>query len=262
MTLRVLVVDDDEAIRAALVRILEELGCQVDVAGDGVQGFEKLSQTPPDLVFTDLEMPNRSGLDLLRWMQRDKIGVPVLAISGHERGDLLGEEAIKLGALEFVPKPFDVEQIREVVARLLPSVPQAGASDVRAVAESPGIAGRRILVVDDDANVRRTLDRFLTERGFAVQTAVNGAAGLEAIRADPPDVVLLDIEMPETDGLDVLDAIRNESLQVGGVLMISGADLERAKQSLQRGAADFITKPFDLDYLEASLLVKLATLGD
>lgn len=117
-----------------------------------------------------------------------------------------------------------------------------------------------VLVVDDDLTVQETLQRFLEQKGYEVHTAADGEAALEAVQRLGPDIMLLDIRMPGMDGLEVLQRIRDEEIDVG-VIMISGqADEETARLTLEQGAADYITKPFDLDYLELSLVAKLMTL--
>ncbi len=119
----------------------------------------------------------------------------------------------------------------------------------------------RVLVVDDDSHVCEMLDRFLSQRGFDVQTAADGEEALRSVPTYHPDVVLLDIRMPKVDGIQALE----KNVEGGfdcGVIMISGeADLDVAKNTLTMGAADFIYKPFDLDYLETSLLAKLLAMG-
>jgi two-component system OmpR family response regulator len=95
-----------------------------------------------------------------------------------------------------------------------------------------------------------------------VQTAGDGAAAIEAIREGHPDIVLLDIRLPKIDGLSVLQRLREESLNVAIITMSGNADEDTARKSLELGAADFITKPFNLPYLETSLLAKLILLDN
>ncbi len=119
----------------------------------------------------------------------------------------------------------------------------------------------RVLVVDDDTYICEILNRFLSERGFDVQTAADGEEALKSVPAFEPDVVLLDIRMPKMDGIEALEKIVEGEFDCG-VIMISGeADIDVAKNTLRMGAADFIYKPFDLDYLETSLLAKLLSMG-
>lgn len=117
-----------------------------------------------------------------------------------------------------------------------------------------------ILVVDDESDVRNLLRKFLTRRGYEVLTAGDGEAAIEAIRENRPDIVLLDIRLPKMDGLSVLQRLRDESDDVAVITMSGNADEDTARRSLELGAADFITKPFNLPYLETSLLAKLILL--
>lgn len=117
-----------------------------------------------------------------------------------------------------------------------------------------------ILVVDDEEDVRDLLRKFLTRRGYEVATVGDGEAAIEAIRESSPDIVLLDIRLPKVDGLSVLQRLREEADDVAIITMSGNADEDTARKSLELGAADFITKPFNLPYLETSLLAKLILL--
>ena len=113
---------------------------------------------------------------------------------------------------------------------------------------------RRILVVDDEPEIRNLLARFFGRLGCEVDTAANGEEALEVMRRERPDVLLLDLRMPQLDGLGVLEQIRSENLDVGPIWAISGyASDHEAKRAMHLGATDFINKPLDLQYLEWSL---------
>jgi len=118
----------------------------------------------------------------------------------------------------------------------------------------------RILVVDDDRMNRTLLTRGVELAGHQVQTAENGREALEMIRRDPPDVVLLDIVMPELDGVAVLDQIKADpSLQHLPVIMISGVeDIKSVVHCIEMGAEDYLPKPFDPVLLRARINAGLA----
>jgi DNA-binding NtrC family response regulator len=107
----------------------------------------------------------------------------------------------------------------------------------------------RVLVVDDEPEVRALLDEFLAPKGYRVRAAGDGAEALREVLKEAPDLVLLDIDMPRLDGIEALRAIREVAPDVR-VVMISGkASLDTAKRALVYGAFDYIAKPFDLDHL-------------
>jgi DNA-binding NtrC family response regulator len=106
-----------------------------------------------------------------------------------------------------------------------------------------------ILVVDDEASIRRTLREILEYEDFEVEEAVDGEEALEALRENAYDLVILDVKMPKMDGMEVLETIADEGYEVP-VLMISGhGTIETAVESTKLGAYDFIEKPPDLNRL-------------
>jgi len=118
--------------------------------------------------------------------------------------------------------------------------------------------GNKILVVDDEPEVRQLMEHFLTERGYEVRIAENGRLGLAALDSFTPDVVLLDMHMPEMDGLETLRrlAVRSPSLPV--IMITVNEDIETTARLLQFGAADYVPKPFNLEYLEQAINIQLS----
>ena len=113
-----------------------------------------------------------------------------------------------------------------------------------------------VLVVEDDEEVRSVLARDLVSRGYRVHEAADGGRGLERWHAARPDVVLLDLGLPDIDGLELIRLIRREAMTP--IVILSARFAEREKvQALDRGADDFVTKPFGLEELHARLRVAL-----
>ena len=113
---------------------------------------------------------------------------------------------------------------------------------------SAGVA--RVLVVDDEPDIRDTLTDLLAADGYQVTTAVDGADALGYVVEQQPDLVLLDVDMPRLRGVEALVAIRALSPTTRVIMMSGKADLEEAKRALAAGAFDYVTKPFDLAYLD------------
>src|ERR687883_1222900 len=124
--------------------------------------------------------------------------------------------------------------------------------------------GSRVLVIDDDDDIRGLVVDLLQRAGLEVEQAPNGRAGLRAFHQSPADLVLLDVSMPELDGWETLDRIRDLSDVPVMMLTARGAELERVR-GLQSGADDYMVKPFGRQELVArvqALLRRARSSGD
>ena len=117
---------------------------------------------------------------------------------------------------------------------------------------------KRILVVDDEPDVRQLMEHFLTERGYEVRIVANGRLALEALDTFTPDVVLLDMHMPEMDGLETLKHLGARAPSLPVIMITVNEDIETTSRLLQLGAADYVPKPFNLEYLEQSINIQLS----
>ncbi len=108
----------------------------------------------------------------------------------------------------------------------------------------------KILVIDDQTELRRLFTRVLTEMGHEVSTATGGLQGLAKIRKNPPDILFLDIRMPHMDGLECLRRIRKIKRKFVVVVMTGYGDIRSAREAMRLGADEYISKPFDLDDLK------------
>ncbi len=115
----------------------------------------------------------------------------------------------------------------------------------------------RILVVDDEPDAVELLQEFLLIKGYEVLTATNGEEALIKIKEARPHAILLDIRMPDMNGLEVLKRAREIDPEAGIIMMTAVTAEETTRQALELGAFDYITKPFDLSSLERSLWIKL-----
>jgi two-component system KDP operon response regulator KdpE len=117
-----------------------------------------------------------------------------------------------------------------------------------------------VLIIEDDEETRRMVARALTTRGYRVDQAADGATALERWEQRRPDVIVLDLGLPDMDGLQLIRRVRRESSTP--IVILSGRYEEREKvEALERGADDYVTKPFGVDELNARLRVALRHAG-
>ncbi|MEO6655495.1 MAG: sigma-54 dependent transcriptional regulator [Pyrinomonadaceae bacterium] len=112
----------------------------------------------------------------------------------------------------------------------------------------------KILIVDDEQSYRQLLSLVFEEQGNEIRTAMNGRQALELLAAEPADVIISDVKMPDMDGIEMLRAVRETLPDLGVILMTAFASVETAREAFKLGADDFIQKPFDVE--ELKLIVK------
>src|ERR671921_2098129 len=113
-----------------------------------------------------------------------------------------------------------------------------------------------LLIVDDEPGMRQLLSHVFGRAGHAVRSAENGAKALELLRAEPADLVVSDVKMPDMDGIELLRRLRETQPDAAVVLMTAFATVDTAREAFKLGADDFIQKPFDVD--ELKLIVEKA----
>jgi CheY-like chemotaxis protein len=116
----------------------------------------------------------------------------------------------------------------------------------------------KVLVVDDEPEVRLVLTEFLESRGFQVTTAESGARALAVVDSVEPHVVLLDVTMPEMDGIETLKRLAALKPGLPIIMVTANADVDITSRLLAMGAADYIPKPFDLDYLGQAVSIQVS----
>lgn len=226
---KILLVDDDEINLMMTEMVLSEMGYAVTTAQSGEDAIAMLRAAHYDLLLLDVVMYPLTGLETLariREIPEIKGIRTVFLTASSDRMDMT--EAIRLGALDFIRKPALPENLLSTVRRAL------------LIREK-----ETILAVDDD-EMSLTAVQALFGIRYTVRCASSGAAALKEIEKEPPDLVLLDLHMPEMDGLEVLHRIRDieacENLPVVFLTADTSADTEA--ELFKEGAMDFIGKPF------------------
>ncbi len=120
----------------------------------------------------------------------------------------------------------------------------------------------KVLVVDDELEVRQVLEEFLAAKGYEVYAAESGPEALNTLDTFKPDVVLLDVSMPEMDGVETLKRIVALRPRLPVIMVTANADIGVTSKLLALGAADYIPKPFDLEYLDQAVTIQVSAAHD
>jgi CheY-like chemotaxis protein len=199
------VIDDDPDVRDLMRRFLGKEGFSVAAAANGDDGLALARRLKPAVITLDILMPGRDGWSVLSALKADPelARIPVVLVS------ILDDQPMgfALGASDYVTKPINWERLIAIL-------------DQYRTAPGP----QRVLVVEDDADTRRMLQRQLEKNGWEVSSAENGRAALECLARQSPAVILLDLMMPEMDGFEFMRELRRREHRIP-VIVITAKEL-------------------------------------
>lgn len=260
---RILVVDDNPGTAETLARAVSRISPNLQViAADGAKtALKQLDGEAVDLVITDMMMPDMNGLELIERLRKQSQGNQLysILITAYEVPGLR-ESARRMKVNDVLIKPFPPEKICEIVRRALERTQPVPALTAPSAALEPSRPTAHLLVADDNPSNISLLMRYLQTESYRITTASNGTETLEKLRAEPPDLLLLDVNMPEMDGFQVLEKMRADpALQHIPVIIVTAARLDPVdmQYALNMGAEDYITKPFDRRELMARIRTRL-----
>ena len=220
----VLVIDDDPTVRQMMRRYLQREGFRVVTAADGEEGLRIAARIVPSVITLDVVMPEKDGWDVLRSLKSDPrlSGIPVIMLSIVDEKN----KGYALGASDYVVKPVNRQQLVSVLGKYRMSD-----------------STNRVLVVEDDPDTRRRLHNMLSEEGWEVDEAENGRLALDRLSDVQPNLILLDLMMPEMDGFEFLVELRNnQQRKTIPVVVVTGADLSDADHRNLNGGVEKILR--------------------
>lgn len=247
----ILLVDEDEGFRTICGDLLEDAGCEVIHATDGRAALTLARQRTPDAILLDVMMSDMDGFDVLERLRAEPASrsIPIFMLSSARMSRHV-LRAFQGGADDFICKPFDSD---ELLARLDAATARAR----RGPRARPATTGgpHEILLIDDDAHVVRMCRKILESSGYAVREARDGDTAMAEARQRAPSAILLDIFLPGTWGMQVLQALRAapETASTPIFMLTAVGRSDALVEAFQSGADDYIRKPFDIMELTARL---------
>ena len=256
---KVLVVDDHPNTAITLARAIAQLGAGVRVisATSGNDALSQVEDEAADILITDMIMPEMTGLELIEKLHNHPSGRPAFSylMTAYDVPGLK-VTARRLKVKEVIVKPVQPERICQIIIQAIDELNQAKPDTIERVSQKPF----NILIADDQPDNLTLLARYLENEGYGYIKAKDGLEVLEKVRNELPDLVLLDINMPNKDGFAVLEEIRADpAIQHIPVIILTAARLDSTEMQsgLNMGADDYITKPFDRRELLARIRTKL-----
>ena len=204
-------------------RFLVREGCDVVTAKDGTEGLKLARQVKPALITLDVQMPGRDGWSVLQELKADRelANIPVVMLTIVDEKN----RGYALGAAEYMTKPIERDALRKLVTKY-----RSGAA---------GPSRFRVLIVEDDENTRQQWRRILSREGCEVNEAENGRLALERLTQALPDLIILDLIMPEMDGFEFLVELRKQpAFKTVPVVVVTAATLSEEDHRRLNGGVE------------------------
>lgn len=216
---KILVIDDDKIVQDLVTKQLLREGFNVVSAYNGTEGLKAARETKPDIILLDIMMPEVDGWVVLTELKDDDTlkNIPVIVHS------MVNEKSqgFSLGASDYLSKPVDLKVLATVLKRHIKE-PTRSLS---------------VLILEDDPDTQEIFKRTVEKEGWAATVAENGKVGLEHMQQNTPDIILLDLMMPEMDGLTFLSKLReNTAWQTIPVIAVTAkvlTDADKAQLNVQ-----------------------------
>jgi DNA-binding response OmpR family regulator len=242
---RLLVVDDDVALALALVSEASSWGIQADIASNLAKAREAIAHIRPDVVLLDLCFPEspENGFDLLTELTLEQPSVPVVVFTAQESFTQRVKVA-RLGGRGFLQKPVTPAQAMEAIAQLLQQSSKTEA---------------KLLLVDDDPQILDVVRTLLEPWGFNLTLLDDPQQFWDTLEQTAPDLLILDVEMPELSGIDLCQVVRNDPRwsELPVLFLSARTDIETVQSVFTVGADDYVSKPIVGPELVARILNRL-----
>jgi PAS domain S-box-containing protein len=245
---KALIIEDSPTAADQLARYLDELHIQTSITAQGAEAVTRAVEFAPDVILLDVLLPDISGWDVLTSLKADPRvqSIPVLIVSVVDDQP----HGMARGASGYLIKPITRQRLWGKLERtVLPTAPDTAAADEA----TPATAANAplVLLAEDNETILAMLSEYLVARGFQVITARNGAEALMHARETRPALALMDIQMPNMDGLEAIRRIRADTARadipiIAMTALTMPGDRERC---LEAGATAYMSKPVSLKQL-------------
>jgi CheY-like chemotaxis protein/CHASE3 domain sensor protein len=254
-----LVIEDDPVQAQSVIELIGGGDVTSTAVHTGRDALETLRTQPCDCIVLDLGLPDMNGVDLLEQIKQDPdlVRLPIIVYTGQDLTETEETQLRRLSETIIVKDVRSPERLLEETALFLhrvqadlPPVQQRMLEQLQF--SDPALAGKKVLIIDDDVRNIFALTSLLEQYAMVVLFAENGQAGLETLQANADiDLVLMDVMMPELDGYETTRLIRqqNQFRSLPIIALTAKAMQGDREKCIEAGASDYITKPVDTDQL-------------
>lgn len=260
---QVLLIDNQQEFCTLVADILDRSICALTCATDPHEGLRMaMTRNDLDLILLDIEMPELNGLEILQQLKKSHARkIPVIMLTAHAEQEIVSQ-TLEMGANSYILKPFRVQEFTTHLSETLkqdifvssqePSNPWRADAIDASLNAVPQIT-HRLLMVDDDARQISLVQDLLEASSCALLSTQDPHQGLLWAEQKKPDLILLDINMPEMGGLEFLYELRRQGSTVPVMILTSDNSLDTLNEAKNYQIEGFILKPFKFHFFVQQL---------
>ncbi|MBW4481002.1 MAG: response regulator [Tildeniella torsiva UHER 1998/13D] len=254
-----LVIEDDPVQAQSIIELIGGGDVTSTAVHTGAAALETLRAQPCDCIVLDLGLPDMNGFDLLEQIKQDPalVRLPIIVYTGKDLSEAEETQLRRLAETIIIKDVRSPERLLDETAlflhRVQASLPPSQQQMLERLQHSdPALAGKKVLIIDDDVRNIFALTSLLEQYDMAVVFAENGREGIETLRANADvGIVLMDVMMPELDGYETTRLIRRqEQFRSLPIIALTAKAMQGDREKcIEAGASDYITKPVDTEQL-------------
>jgi CheY-like chemotaxis protein len=223
MNAKILYVEDDVRNMNLVRKMLKLTDYQLLEAVNGNSGFETALNEVPDLILMDVNLPDVNGIEVIRDIKQSPSlqHIPIVALTA-DTSDQTVEDCLVAGSATVIHKPVSRFQLLDAIRRFTDaSITESSGGQIMEHEQGTGL--KKVLIVDDNPDLRVIFARTFDRRHFSVHVAVDGVEAIESMEKELPDVLILDLNMPRMSGFEVLKFVRqNQKTKDIKVVIVTG----------------------------------------
>jgi DNA-binding NtrC family response regulator len=242
----ILIIDDDHTVLDLFTEVFCKEGFYKTMGvetGRDIEGIIK--EKKPDIVLLDIDIPGEDSIKILHRIKMVNRRLPVIILA-DEANKALAEKAIGYDASSYLIKTKLVSEIVKDVK-----------SQFDKYLHSRPVKNAEILIVDDDKEIADMVKNFLANDGYSCWAVYNAKDAIAATRSHKPRLMLLDIVMPDIDGIELIESIKGIDSRIKIIMMSGVSDKDICTAAIRKGASGYITKPFSLQQLRVTVVATL-----
>lgn len=266
---KILIVDDELRNLKLMGAILKNYGYEYEMAANGHEALEKTKSFSPDLILLDIMMPEMDGYEACRRLKEnhETRHILIVIVTALDKPEDMAK-GFEAGADEFLSKPVNRFELIARIRNLFKIKYLSEEVTVRGAALPPRETApegkKKILIVEDEATIAKMMKKIFSPDEYAIKIAYNSVNALNEAEKEMPDIILLDLLLPDMNGLDLLKVFKGMDADIPVIIITAMNDLNTKIAGIESGADEYLIKPVNNEELivRVKSLVKRAEMQD